>query len=183
MKPDAYNIMGQPVTNAKLIITSLAFKNKEIIPAKYTCDGININPPLTIEGIPAKAKTLALVMVDADITDEIFVHWVIWNIPPYSSFPENYIPRVEGTNSFSHTRYMGPCPPEGETRRYFFKIYAVSKILDLKGGSNVQMLWQAMENHILSFGEIMCIYTKPEKAVSALYSEVEKVIDKEPSVI
>src|ERR1700755_3592666 len=101
MKSAAYNIMEQPVASAKLIIKSFAFKDKEIIPTKYTCDGININPPLTIEGIPIKAKTLALVMVDADITDRLFVHWLIWNIPPYSSFPENYIPRVEGANSFT----------------------------------------------------------------------------------
>ena len=47
-------------------ISSLAIAKGERIPAKYTCDGDNVNPPLEISGVPATAQSLVLTVDDPD---------------------------------------------------------------------------------------------------------------------
>src|SRR5437870_4175246 len=110
--------MEPNVKIAKLIISSTVFVNKGIIPSKYTCDGENVNPPITIEDIPAGTKSLALIMDDPDAPNGIFDHWIIWNIRPMEMIIENTVPGTEGKNSFGKMKYQGPCPPEGKAHRY-----------------------------------------------------------------
>jgi Raf kinase inhibitor-like YbhB/YbcL family protein len=66
----------------ELIISSTAFQNNGMIPSKYTCEGANINPPLKISGIPANAKSVAIIVDDPDAPKGTFDHWVTWNIKP-----------------------------------------------------------------------------------------------------
>ena len=110
-------------------ITSTAFEHEEMIPAKYTADGPDVSPPLAWQGIPAGAKSLALINDDPDAPMGTWAHWVLWNIPSdTSALPENVPPdphlpdgSCQGITDFGSTGYGGPAPPSG-THRYYFKI-------------------------------------------------------------
>lgn len=143
----------------ELRITSLAFQNNGVVPAKYTCDGDDVNPPLKIDGIPREAKSLVLIVDDPDASMGTWVHWVVWNIPPIERIEENSVPGVEGLNDFRKHSYGGPCPPSG-THRYFFKIYALDAKLDLIANSRKEDVERAMEGHILAKGEIVGLYRR-----------------------
>ncbi|MCE9540747.1 MAG: YbhB/YbcL family Raf kinase inhibitor-like protein [Bacteroidetes bacterium] len=144
----------------ELTIGSTEFSNKGYIPTRYTCEGENINPSITIENIPSGTKSLALIVDDPDATDGIFDHWLIWNIRPMEMIIENTVPGTEGKNSFGKTRYHGPCPGEGRDHRYFFKVYALDILLDIKIGADKKTLEKAMHHHTLAKGEIIGMYKK-----------------------
>jgi Raf kinase inhibitor-like YbhB/YbcL family protein len=142
----------------ELSIKSPSFKPNNLIPKKYTCDGENTNPPLTIEGTPKEAKTLVLLMDDPDAPSGTFDHWVVWNIPPSTSkIGEHTVPGMEGLNSAREHGYHGPCPPSG-THRYFFKVYALDSELSLRAGSRKKDVEEAMQGHILAKGELIGLY-------------------------
>jgi len=143
----------------ELRITSPAFQNNGVIPAKYTCDGDDVNPALNIEGIPREAKSLVLIVDDPDAPMGTWVHWVVWNIPPRERIEENSVPGVEGLNDFRKNSYGGPCPPSG-THRYFFKVYALDAKLDLITNSRKEDVERAMEGHMLAKGEIVGLYRR-----------------------
>jgi Raf kinase inhibitor-like YbhB/YbcL family protein len=152
-----------PETLPKIMkISSPAFENNSKIPEKYTCDGENINPPLKIEGVPKEAKSLVLSVDDPDAPMGTFLHWLVWNIPPETNFiEENSLPEgaVQGKNDFGKENYGGPCPPFG-THRYFFKLYALDKILNLPTGSNLKEVEKEMEGHILDKAQLIGLYQK-----------------------
>jgi hypothetical protein len=145
----------------KLTITSSAFENNGKIPAKYTCDGENINPPLHIEGIPDGTRSMVLIVDDPDAPMGIWVHWVVWNIPPTNTIKENNVPGIEGLNDFGKHSYGGPCPPSG-THRYFFKVYALDIELDLDTNSRKQDIEKAIQGHVLAQGELVGLYSRGE---------------------
>jgi hypothetical protein len=145
-----------------LKISSPAFKDKELIPAKYTCDGQDVSPPLAIEGVPADAKSLALIMDDPDAPRGTWVHWVVWNIDPKTSeIRENAAPPGvrQGVNDFRTKKYGGPCPPSG-THRYFFKLYALDATLNLGPDTTKAALEAAMKGHILVQAETVGLYKR-----------------------
>jgi len=140
-------------------ITSSEFKHNELIPKKYTCQGQDINPPLTIEGIPQGAKSLSLVVDDPDANCGTWVHWVVFNIPVTKEITEDSIPGNQGVNDFKRKDYGGPCPPSG-THRYFFKIYALNTVLGLEDVASKKELEGKMQGHILDRAEIVGLYKK-----------------------
>lgn len=142
-----------------LTVSSPAFGNNSRIPAKYTCDGEDVNPPLNVSGIPPKTKSLALIVDDPDAPRGTFVHWVVYNIPPTGRIGEDTVPGVEGTNSGGGRSYGGPCPPPG-THRYFFKVYALDTELRLESGIGKDRLLEAMKGHVLAVGELVGLYSR-----------------------
>ena len=140
-------------------ITSPSFKNNEFIPVKFTCQGEDINPALVIESIPGEAKSLALIVDDPDAPMGTWVHWVVFDIALINRIEESSIPGKQGGNDFGRDDYGGPCPPSG-THRYFFKIYALDKILNLTEGIAKKELKEAMEGHILGQAELIGLYKK-----------------------
>ena len=145
---------------ANMKIASPAFENKQRIPSKFSCEGQDINPALVIDGIPNGTKSLALVVDDPDAPMGTWVHWVVYDIPPGTSkIDENSVPGKEGQNDFGRARYGGPCPPSG-THRYFFKIYALDTLLNLKGNVDKKTLERAMDGHLLDKAECVGSYTK-----------------------
>jgi len=144
-----------------------AFQEGGMIPADYTCDGKNISPPLSWSGMPEKAVTLALICDDPDAPVGTWVHWVLYNLPasakelPADVPPEEKLASgaVQGKNDFRKVGYGGPCPPGG-THRYYFKLYALDKALDLKPGATKKELLKAMEGHILAEGQLMGRYKR-----------------------
>ncbi|NBD15833.1 MAG: YbhB/YbcL family Raf kinase inhibitor-like protein [Cyanobacteria bacterium] len=140
-------------------ITSPAFAHNESIPKKYTCQGEDINPPLTLSDIPQGTVSLTLIHDDPDAPMGTWDHWLIWNIKPVAEIKENSVPGTQGKNSWGKSCYGGPCPPSG-THRYFFKLYALDCELALSEGANKSDLEAAMANHILAQAELMGLYCK-----------------------
>ena len=155
-----------------LTISSPAFANNQQIPAIYTCDGMNISPPLQWTGIPAGTKSLVLIIDDPDAPDpaapkRVWVHWLLYNIPPtIPGLPEGVASQVlpsgtlAGRNDGKKTSYGGPCPPIG-CHRYFHKLYALNVILPNLQIPKKPALLQAMEGHILAYSEIIGLYQRP----------------------
>ncbi|MDZ4209610.1 MAG: YbhB/YbcL family Raf kinase inhibitor-like protein, partial [Candidatus Curtissbacteria bacterium] len=140
-------------------ITSAAFENNAKIPSKYTCDGENINPPLSFSGVPANAKSLVLIMDDPDAPNGTWVHWMVFNInPKINEISENSLPKdgIEGVTSFGKKGYGGACPPSG-THRYFFKLYALDTILNLTN-PNKAALEKEIQDHIIEKAELIGLY-------------------------
>lgn len=109
-----------------MTLTSPAFANNGPIPAKYTCDGANVSPPLAIAGVPSGAKSLALTVEDPDAPGGTFTHWLAWNIAPSTtSIGEGQHIGTEEQNGFGKPGYGGPCPPSG-LHHYVFTLYAMA---------------------------------------------------------
>lgn len=137
------------------------FDHEGMIPSKYTCDGEDVSPELEFSDIPQEAESLALVMDDPDCPSGTFDHWVVWNIPPETEMimegkePEG----TQGSTGFGRRGYGGPCPPSG-THRYFFKLYALDRMLDLEEGSSKDELERAIEGHIIEKAVLMGRYSR-----------------------
>jgi len=148
-------------------LTSNAFKQEEMIPEKYTCDGKNVSPSLKWENAPENTKSFALICDDPDAPAGTWVHWVIFDIPvDVHSLKENVTQVQElangarqGINGFHKFGYGGPCPP-GEEHRYFFKLYALDKMLNLKAGVTKSELEKAMGKHIIEQAELIGLYAR-----------------------
>lgn len=144
-----------------LVITSSAFDNGENIPIKYSCDGEEISPPLNFSNIPEGTKSMVLILDDPDVQgDEPWVHWIVFNISPNSTgFGEAGIHYYYvGKNSWGDIVYGGPCPPNGEEHRYYFRLYALNITLDLLDGASRQEIDDAMVGHILGQTSLMGKY-------------------------
>lgn len=151
-----------PVLNSiqNLKVTSNAFENKGFIPEKYTTDGDNINPPLVIGDFPRQTKSLVLIVEDPDAPVRTWTHWLVWNINPTHIIKEASVPGKEGINDLWVKEYVGPCPPSG-THRYFFKVYALDKVLNMPmkiiGKTELE---KAMAPYIIGYGELMGLYKR-----------------------
>lgn len=150
-------------------LTSPAFNEGEKIPSKYTCEGENVNPPLDFAEIPPTAKSLVLIMDDPDVPasvrkDRMWVHWIVFNMPPSTKkLSENKTPPgLQGKNTGGENAYQGPCPPDRE-HRYFFKLYALSTLLNLPEGATKEDLKKAMKGHILAEARLIGVYNLMKK--------------------
>ena len=148
-------------------LVSRAFTEGQTIPRQYTCDGINISPPLEWTGLPKSAKTIAIIADDPDAPAGTWVHWVIFNLPADTLGMVENVPATEdvaggglqGKNDFQKIGYGGPCPPSG-THRYFFKIYALDGELPLKAGATKSEVEKASEGHIVGQAQLMGTYRR-----------------------
>lgn len=143
-------------------IISSAFENNGRIPSKYTCNGENINPPLEIADVPENTKSLLLIVDDPDAPMGTWVHWVVINInPDITEIKENSVPDGgrEANTTFGKPGYGGPCPPGG-THRYFFKLYALNKMLEIDKSRDKESVLIQMEGSILASAELIGFYGK-----------------------
>jgi len=138
-------------------LTSSVFSNGAVIPAKYTCSGSDVSPPLSWGGVPAGAQSLALTVIDPDAPGKPFVHWLVFNLPAsLSGLPEGQGPpdgSVQGRNDFGSNRFRGPCPPPGAPHHYHFKIYALDITLSLQSGASEAAFQDAIKGHVMATGE------------------------------
>src|SRR3954469_2411788 len=144
---------------AQLAVTSPDFKSNGEIPSKFTCEGTEINPALTIKDVPAGAKSLVVIVDDTYAPGQTYDHWVMWNIPPTETIPQNSAPGVQGKNGGGDSKYKGPCPPTG-THKYLFRVYALDAMLDNKQGSEKNAIESALRGHVLAKGELVGTYKK-----------------------
>jgi len=143
-------------------LTSPVFENNGNIPARYTCDGENINPPLEISQVPEGAKSLVLIINDPDAPAGDWVHWTVWNISPAAkSISESSVPTgaIQGTTDFGKSGYGGPCPPSG-VHHYQFKLYALDEVLNLNLSAKREDVEKVMEGHILEQVLLVGLYKR-----------------------
>jgi Raf kinase inhibitor-like YbhB/YbcL family protein len=152
-----------------LTLTTSAFQQEGMIPDKYSKDGGNISPPLSWDGVPENTKSLALIVDDPDAPSGLFVHWLLYAIPPdVTSLDEDRPAREilsngirQGRNGFGELGYGGPQPPSG-THRYFFHIFALDNVPDLQPGATREQLDEAMRGHVLEEAQLMGKYEHHE---------------------
>src|SRR6266705_4226404 len=150
------------IGGVKMKISSSAFKEGGTIPEKFSKNGQNVNPELRIEGAPAEAKSLTLIVDDPDAPVGLYSHWLVWNIDSKTTeIAENSVPKgaVQGTNDYPTLGYGGPQPPSG-THRYYFKIYALDQTLNLRAGAKRKELDKEISGHVIAQGQLMGRYTR-----------------------
>jgi len=145
-----------------MAIASTAFENNGTIPVKYTCEGENINPPLSISNIPKNAKSFVLVMEDPDTRHFTWDHWVIFNVPPFiKEIPEGTRPLgVYGNNTRGKLDYIGPCPSDGTKHRYVFTVIALGTVLDLPEGVAKPAVEKAIYGNVLAQAVLVGSYDR-----------------------
>jgi len=140
-------------------LTSPEFENNKYIPKRFGGELDNVNPPLSIDNIPPETKSLVLIVDDPDAPAGTWLHWMVYDIPVISRIEEGSVPGKQGMNTSGRKTYDGPWPPSG-THRYFFKIYALDKILGLKEGSDLDTVKKAMDGHVLEETELVGLYKR-----------------------
>lgn len=156
----------------RLVLKSEAFEDGGDIPPKYSCEGRDLSPGLTWEGLPEGTQSLVLIVDDPDAPDPaaprmVWDHWILYNLSPGAGGLEEGIPEVrlppgcgQGINSWGRTGYGGPCPPIGR-HRYFFRLYALDSLLPPELGTPTKdALLLAMEDHILAHAALVGTYQK-----------------------
>ena len=148
-------------------IESDAFRPGEPIPSAHTCDGQDLSPPLKWTESPASTRSFALICDDPDAPSRTWVHWLVWNIPSESRGLTRGVGATaelpdgtrQGTTDFGRIGYGGPCPPSG-THRYFFRLYALDRVLDLAPGAKRAALEGQLGGHVLAEAELMGTYRR-----------------------
>ncbi|MFB6302725.1 MAG: YbhB/YbcL family Raf kinase inhibitor-like protein [Haloferacaceae archaeon] len=155
--------VGDVEAQGTLRLTSPAFDDGGPIPEAYGRDAENVNPPLSIAGVPAGAATLTLIVDDPDAVEpagQVWLHWLVWNVPASrTEIPEGWEPEsaVEGRNDFGRRGYGGPDPPDGR-HTYRFKLYALDATLDLPASASKTEVGAAMEGSILAATQLTGTY-------------------------
>jgi hypothetical protein len=150
---------------AALVVKSSAFEHEQRIPAKYTCDGQDISPPLEWSAGPEGTKGYALIADDPDAPGGTWTHWVAWNIRGTGvgegAAPDGKLKdgTCQGKNSWGRTGYGGPCPPSG-THRYYFRVFALDRALELPERTDAKALTKAIEGRVLARGQLMGRYSR-----------------------
>jgi hypothetical protein len=159
--------LGQGEAAMSLELTSSAFADGGAIPRQYTCEGRDVSPPIAWSGVPAGAKSLALIVDDPDAPDPAapkttWVHWVLYDIPPAADGigegARTPAGAKDGLNDWDRSGWGGPCPPIGR-HRYFFKLYALDAVLGLERPTKAQ-LESAMRGHVIAQAQLIGTYQK-----------------------
>ena len=147
-------------------LTSPSFSSGSTIPRKHTCDGSDVSPALAWSGAPQGTQSFALIADDPDAPVGTWSHWVLYDLPAGTTSLAENVSKVDapptggrqGRNDFRKLGYGGPCPPPGTPHRYFFKLYALDRMLGLKAGASQKEVEKALQGHILAQAELMGKY-------------------------
>jgi Raf kinase inhibitor-like YbhB/YbcL family protein len=153
-------------SSGKFELRTTAFQPGGSIPKLFTCDGADASPALSWNDPPPRTQSFVLIVDDPDAPVGTFVHWVVYDLPATArQLPERLPGNDEiegggkqGVNDFAKTGYAGPCPPRGRPHRYFFRLYALDGMLNLKSAARRKDVDQAMKGHILAHAELMGLY-------------------------
>jgi Raf kinase inhibitor-like YbhB/YbcL family protein len=154
-------------SGSSLKLTSVSFQADGDIPSRFTCDAQDVSPGLNWAAPPAETRSFALIADDPDAPTKTIVHWVLYDLPAGArSLPEGIAKDAtlpdgsrQGTNDHGTIGYSGPCPPRGATHHYFFKLYALDSMIDLKPDAGKEDLERAMEGHILAQSQLIGRFT------------------------
>jgi hypothetical protein len=149
-------------------ISSEAFKDGGYISSKHTGEGQDVSPPLKWSGAPGTTKSFALICDDPDAPRRTWVHWIIYNIPANATGLTEAVPKkerlpdgsIQGITDFGRAGYGGPMPPPGPAHRYFFKLYALDSMPELRPKATKSELLKAMEGHVLAEAQLIGLYKR-----------------------
>jgi Raf kinase inhibitor-like YbhB/YbcL family protein len=167
-KPASGSAQGNEPAQSSFRIESRAFKQGATIANRYTCQGENISPPLSWTDPPSGARSFVLIVEDPDAPAGTWTHWVVYNLPARARSLDENTPKqdelpigaLQGMTSFGSVGYGGPCPPPGKAHRYFFRLYALDTVLDLKAGATKAGVLAALKGHILSEAQLMARFKR-----------------------
>ena len=139
---------------------SEAFADGGVIPARHTCDGEDVAPPLAWTDAPDAAASFVLVVDDPDAGG--FIHWLLTDIPGDArELPEGSGDAIgmPGRNDFGRTGWGGPCPPSDE-HRYVFTLYALSEPMpaEAEGESDARAIRAAIAHRTLAEARLTGTY-------------------------
>ena len=152
--------------NAPKIVVSSVFNNGSRIPINYTCDGLNYSIPLYISNVPSNAKSIMIVMEDLNAPGGIFLHWVLYDVPPnITELPQGiptqyYVPGIgyQGINDFGKVGYGGPCPPPGPPHEYVVIVLALNRELPPSNESDFDLIRSISVGDIVGYGVLIGYY-------------------------
>ena len=153
-----------PRAASSLGLSSSAFLDGSSIPSRYTCDGQDVSPPLTWTPVPARARSLALLVEDRDAPGGAFVQWSLYYLPHGSSGTGGgrLAPgSAQGRNSFGRVGYGGPCPPKGDpAHHYVFSLHALNDYPGLPPGASPASARAAIAGHSIASGTLTGTYSR-----------------------
>nr|MBD3620641.1 YbhB/YbcL family Raf kinase inhibitor-like protein [Sunxiuqinia sp.] len=149
-------------------LSSTAFEEDANIPTKHSCKGDDTSPPLRWDEVPGGTASFALILEDPDAPNGTFCHWIVYNLPEDCRELEAVIPiqkkldngAMQGQNDFGKIGYGGPCPPQGEEHRYFFRLFALKKKLSPESANRSEDFYNAVNGLILGKAEYMGRFKK-----------------------
>jgi Raf kinase inhibitor-like YbhB/YbcL family protein len=151
-----------------IALTSPAFSEGNAIPKRHAGEGENLSPALSWSTSAPSVQSYVLLVEDPDAPAGTFIHWILFNIPSgvhqlAEGLPEKAdISGVgqQGMNDARKTGYSGPYPPPGKPHRYFFKIFALDRMLGLPSGCSYTQVNRVLQEHILDSGSLMGTYRR-----------------------
>src|SRR4029079_7286922 len=156
----------RPKAKRAMKFTSNAFESGATIPKRFTADGDDKSPGLQWSDSPTRAQSFAVICEDPDAPRKTWTHWVLFNLPAYSTELAEGVPTddklpngaVQGQNDFGRIGYGGPSPPAGKPHRYIFHLYALDRPINLPAGSPKHELEKAVKGHILDEAQLIGVY-------------------------
>jgi Raf kinase inhibitor-like YbhB/YbcL family protein len=150
------------------MISIPAFPASGDIPTRFTCSGENVSPAIQLINTPPETKSLALIVEDPDAPGGLFIHWVLYNMPPaLNDLPEAIQPAAQvpgigdqGKTSFGSDGYGGPCPPPGSQHHYHFRAFALDLAPNLPAGLTASQLEAKIKGHVLQATDQAWVYKR-----------------------
>jgi len=160
-----------------MTLTSTAFADGGLIPARHAQTGRDVSPPLTWSGAPDSTQSFVLLVHDADAaigdgTDDL-LHWMVWNIPgTATSLPEGVpqgaqlptgLRQISGTGPY----YRGPAAPStGPAHHYVFELYALDANVNIAAvgmspPATRATVLAAIASHVRGKGVLVGLYKRP----------------------
>lgn len=127
-----------------------------VFPARYTCDGAGLSPPLHWSGAPPGTKSFALVVDDSDAPITPYIYWIVFDINPTTTdIQQGQLPpgARQAYNSAGHVAYDPPCPRNQE-HTYRFTVYALDSVLSLPNGASLKSAWMAIAQAAIARGRL-----------------------------
>jgi Raf kinase inhibitor-like YbhB/YbcL family protein len=156
-----------------MALSSPAFEDGGTLPDRYTQDGESLFPPLYWDHIPPEAKSLALLVEDADAPfPRPLVHVLLHSIPAgLSGIPEGGVARRQvrksplgfkaGRNSVARAGWMAPSPMPGHgPHRYAFQLLAVDTIPSFPSPPGRGALLRALRPNLIAATRLIGVYQR-----------------------
>lgn len=149
---------------AGIFVRSSEFNDQDLMPDRVSKADGNRSPELEWSDVPDTTTELALCVEDGDAPRKPFLHWVVTGIDPGTAgVGEGQVPAGgrEWPNSFGEVGYSGPMPPRGDNpHRYFFRIYALERPLDLPDRPDPADIFRAAEDQEVASGVIVGTFAR-----------------------
>ena len=150
-----------PALAGAFMLTSPAFKDGAPIPARFTCAGADVSPPLAWGSPPEDTRSFVLIVDDPDAPGRTWLHWLVYDIPPglrqlgEDASRRGIAAARQGRNDFGRAIWGGPCPPSGH-HRYYFRLKALGVgTVGARPGAPREEVERRMQGHVLGEAVLM----------------------------